>query len=58
MPFFKTLKEAEKYGEKHCFTPIIKERKNKITDEFLGFTVIDEWDVKNGMGQNRESYNI
>ncbi len=46
MPTFKTLKEAERYGEKHCFTPEIKPKYSKKHGTFLGYEVKDLYDEK------------
>lgn len=41
MPAFKTIKEAERYGEKNYFEPVIKENP---TGKFI---VYDNWDLRN-----------
>ena len=46
MPTFKTLKQAERYGEKHCFTPEITAKYSKKHDTFLGYEVKDLYDEK------------
>ena len=48
MPVFKTLKEAERYGEKHCFIADIKSKYSKKHDTFLGYEVKDLYDEKEG----------
>jgi len=45
MPIKKTLKEAERYGNKHCFIPEIKAKYSKKHGTFLGYEVKDMYDV-------------
>ena len=46
MPTFKTPKQAERYGEKHCFTPEIKPKYSKKHGTLLGYEVKDLYDEK------------
>ncbi len=46
MPTFKTLKEAERYGEKNYFTPEITAKYSKKHGTFLGYEVKDLYDEK------------
>jgi len=41
MPNFKTLEEAERYGEKNYFEPEIRQSNNG------GWIVFDRWDLRN-----------
>ena len=49
MPTFKDIPIAERYGEKHCFTPEITPKYSRKHGTFLGYEVKDLYDeVKNG----------
>ena len=46
MPIFKTLKEAERYGEKNYFTPEITGKYSRKHGTFLGYEVKDMYDER------------
>ena len=46
MPIKPTIKEAERYGEKHCFIADIKPKYSRKHGTFLGYEVKDLYDEK------------
>ena len=44
MPMFTTIKEAERYGEKHCFIAEITPKHSRKHGTFLGYEVKDLYD--------------
>ena len=46
MPIKPTLKEAERYGEKHCFTAEITAKYSRKHGTFLGYEVKDLYDER------------